>query len=333
MSSPLCRLAAGILALAVGSTALAAAPTKVTLRYKFQPGESIRWQVTHQAQVETMVSGTTQTAETTSKSVKVWRVSKVAADGSATFENLVESVDMRQKLSGRMEVRYNSQTDKDPPAGFEHVARLLGVPISEVTIDVRGRVLDRRNLPGAGRGSITDKDAPITTPLPEKPVAVGQSWTIARDVDAPLDNGTVKKIKTLDTFTLKGVKQGVATIESSTQILTPIDDPGIEAQLIQRESAGTVRFDIAAGRVVGQQIDVDKKVLRFRGEASSLSYKTRFTESLLSGGEKTASIIVTRMPPPEKRPGHDKFGEVDREADILPPVEEAMLPGETPKGK
>jgi hypothetical protein len=317
---------AGLLALTVvGISSAAPQPTtpspaaKVSLRYKFHPGETIRWQVTHQAQVETMVSGTTQTAETNSQSIKVWRVVKVAADGSATFENLVESVDMRQKLSGRMEVRYNSQTDKTPPAGFEHVARMLGIPITEVTIDRRGQVLDRRSLPtgpaAAGQNPITDKDAPITIVLPEQPVGIGQSWPVTRNVDAPLDTGTVKKIKTLETFTLKSVKNGVATIGVTTQILTPIDDPGIEAQLIQRESSGSVRFDIAAGRMIGQQVDIDKKVLRFRGEASSLQYKTRFTEELLPN-EAKAATAVHRLPRPDSSPATNS----------LPPVEAATVP-------
>ncbi len=74
----------------------------------------------------------------------------------------------------------------------------------------------------------------------------------------------------------------------ATQILTPIHDPAIEAQLIQRESSGTVRFDIEAGRIVRQQMDVDKRVVGFRGEASSLHYLTRFTEELVPSAAKTA---------------------------------------------
>ena len=34
------------------------------LRYKFQPGETLRWNVLHRNRVRTTVSGTTQTAET-----------------------------------------------------------------------------------------------------------------------------------------------------------------------------------------------------------------------------------------------------------------------------
>ena len=43
-----------------------------------------------------------------------------------------------------------------------------------------------------------------------------------------------------------------------------------------------MRFDIDAGRVLGQEMDVDKGVVGFRGEASSIHYLTRFTEEFLS---------------------------------------------------
>ena len=45
----------------------------------------------------------------------------------------------------------------------------------------------------------------------------------------------------------------IAQIEVATQVLTPVNNPEIEAQLVQRQSSGTVRFDIAAGRIRAQQ--------------------------------------------------------------------------------
>ena len=44
---------------------------KYLLRYRFQPGETLRWQVSHLVDIRTSVSGTSQTAETLSESVKV----------------------------------------------------------------------------------------------------------------------------------------------------------------------------------------------------------------------------------------------------------------------
>ena len=91
----------------------------------------------------------------------------------------------------------------------------------------------------------------------------------------------MKKIKAVQQFKLESVKTGVATIGISTQILTPITDPAIEAQVVQREGEGTVRFDIDAGRVLGQQRDIDKHVVGFRGEASSIHYVNRFSEEFV----------------------------------------------------
>lgn len=282
----LCWLLATTAAVAEEAKPADANAAKYTLRYKFEPGQTLRWEVTHQAKIKTTVSGTTQTAETTSVSVKLWRVKEVKPDGTATFEHVVESVDMSQKLTGRQEVRYNSKTDKKAPLGFENVADSVGQVLSVVTLDSQGKILQRkRNQYKAA----VDSEGPMTLPLPETPVAVGGTWSLPTELDVPMGNGTVKKVKTEQKFTLKGVSNGVATIEVVTHILTPVHDPMVEAMLIQREASGTVRFDIDAGRVLGQQMDLDKNVVGFRGEASSLHYLTRFTEEFLPEGTKTAS--------------------------------------------
>jgi len=262
---------------------------KYTLRYSFQPGETIRWEVLQQTRIRMTVSGSTQTSEMVSKSVKAWRVTHVEPDGTATFEHLVESVDMRQKFSGRQEVRYNSQTDEKPAPGFESVAAVVGVPLAVIRMNTRGEILSRERK--AVKGAAKNEEGQMTIPLPEEAVPVGHTWSFPYDIDLPLENGTVKKIKTLQTFTLREVKTGVATIEVATKILTPIHDPALEAKLIQREQSGTLRFDIDAGRVLRQQMDIDRRVVGFTSNnpASSLHYLNRFTEILLTEEPKMAS--------------------------------------------
>lgn len=261
-----------------------AAAEKYLLKYKFQQGTQLRWQVEHRALVRTTVSGTSQTAETLSDSVKVWQVSKVDDEGRATFVHSVQSVDMRQKLTGRQEVRYNSQVDKTPPPGFEDVAKSVGVPLSVITLDTQGNIVSRQEK----RPQSSVNQGQITIPLPTKEVAVGEQWAFPYDVDVPLQGGGVKQVKTRQRFTLEGVKDDVATIRVETQILTPIHDPAVESQLIQRESNGLVQFDIDAGRVIAQQTDIDKRVVGFQGEASSMHYVMRFVEKLLPEAAQTA---------------------------------------------
>jgi len=251
---------------------------KYLLRYIFKPGQTLKWDVVQRSRVRTSVSGTTQIAETVSRSVKVWTVKEITADGSVVFEHSVENVDMRQKLSGREEVRYNSRKDKKVPLGFENVAKAVGVPLTIVTMDDRGKILDRIQT-AANMG--TNEEGTMTIPLPEELIAVGQTWSFPHEISVPLESGGVKVVKTLQKFTLKGVSTGVATIDVETQILTPIHDPAIEAKMIQRAASGVVRFDVDAGCVLSQRVDLDKRVVGFRGGASSIHYLTRFTENLI----------------------------------------------------
>jgi len=129
-------------------------------------------------------------------------------------------------------------------------------------------------------------------PLPEHPVAPGDQWSLPNDIDVALPTGGVLKIKAVQRCTLEGVKTGVATIRVATCILTPVTDPAVQSQVMQYESSGTVRFDIDAGRILGQQMDVDRRVVGFRGEASSLHYMTRFTEEFLPEPSRTASVAA-----------------------------------------
>jgi hypothetical protein len=280
-------MAAVLLSFGLALFAVAVEGQKYTLRYKFHPGESIRWEVEHRSMVRITVSRSTQNMETLSSSVSVWRVGKVLPDGTATFEHRVEWVDMRHKLTGRSEVHYDSRTDKKPPTGFEDAAKSVGVSLSVVKMDVRGKVLQRKDRKKKGQAAAASPEAVaandnwITIPLPDEPVAVGHTWSLPQEIDVPLPNGAIKKIKAVQRFVLEGVKTGVATIRVSTDIITSIMDPAVESQLVQREAKGRVRFDIDAGRILGQQMDIDKHVVGVRGDASSLHYVNSFSERLL----------------------------------------------------
>ncbi len=261
------------------------------LRYKFHPGEMLRWTVVNRSRVRTSVSESTQTVETNTTSIMVWRVHEVQPDGAVVFDYLVESVDMRHRLSGHDEVHYNSRTDPCAPHGFEDVARAVGIPLAVVTIDPQGKVLRRHQnfvkAAVAGQGEITIQ-------MPEQPVAVGKSWSSQNNIDVPLSDGSVRRFRAKQSFTLESVKTGVATISMSTQIVTPIEDPAIEAQVLQYESSGSVRFDIDRGQIIGRQNDVDKSVVGFRGDASSIRYIGRSTEEFLPAPAAGATATAAR---------------------------------------
>lgn len=248
------------------------------LRYNLQPGQELCWRVIHRASVRTVVTQTEQTAETVTQSLKTWKVLQRRPDGGMTFELRVDDVEMTHRISGRPEVRYSPKSDRAPPVGFEDVAKTIGKPLARITLDPRGRLIERQQL----EPDALQSHGYLTVPFPENPVAIGESWTVPDEIAVPLRNGTVKKIKVQQRFTLRDVKGDIATIEVKTQVLSPVDDPEVEVQLVQRLSEGTIKFDIAAGHIVAQEIEVDRQVVGFQGPASSFHYRTRFSEDFVT---------------------------------------------------
>jgi len=276
-------------AVAEGPVLIALAPEKPTakkydLRYKLKRGEVLRYDVTHRASIRSTIEQETQAAQTRTDSVKAWKVTDVLENGEIEFINVVERVHMVNQLPEKDPTEYDSDRDKTPPPGFEDAARSIGVPISAVRISSRGKI-ERRDV--KVKGASTEEDAPIALRLPEEPAAIGDTWDEPFDVVVALEGGGTKSIQTRRHHELLNVASGIATVKVTYQVLSPID-PTIECQLVQRVMEGEVKFDIDAGRVVGQQMDIDKRILGFAGPTSSMQYIMRMEEKLLKKGEKVA---------------------------------------------
>ncbi|MFP6692356.1 MAG: DUF6263 family protein [Pirellulales bacterium] len=262
-----------------------AATAKHRLRYKFHPDEVIRTKVTHQAAVKTTIEGTTQKAETVSISLKNWRVTKIDEDGFVTFVHSVEYVDMKTDLTGRETLRFDSRKNEEPPPSYQDVAKRVGIPLTRIVMDDTGKIFKREEL---APGLVVPSQ--LTMPLPPDPVKVGDDWTFPDTLRIKLRNGEIKSVKMRQRFELKSVEDGVAEIHVETQILSPIkDNKELESQLIQRQTEGNIRFDIEAGRVLGQQIDLDRRLVGYPNDKSSMHYRTRFTEVLLESTDRTAA--------------------------------------------
>lgn len=262
---------------------------KYLLRYRFATGDVLRSKVVQQTRIETTISGTTQTADMTSISTKAWRVTDVDDRDRITFDTMIENIDMRQQMSGRQEVRYNSQTDKKAPPGYESAADSVGKLLTTITMDDVGKLLKREKKQQA---NVDNANVQIVVPLPAEEIAVGAHWSVPVDVTVTLENNQPKTIATKHRYQLEKVVNGIAVIAVET-VLPPINDPKIRAQLIQRLTRGTIRFDLKAGRVIAQQTDLDERVIGFNGPDSSLHYLGRFTEELLPSETKTAAKRAT----------------------------------------
>ncbi len=280
--SLLAALVSGTLAQAAEDTPVA--DEKYTLTYKFQLGEVLRYRVEHSADIRSTMEGTSQQAETKSESIKAWKVTDVLPNGDMEFVHLVEVVRMSNRVPNRATVKFDSETDTDPPAGFEQVARAVGVPLSVVRITPTGEIVSREEK--HPQPPVTD-DMPITLRLPDDPVAIGDEWDVSYDVPAESKSGAALQVRTRRVCTLESVKNGIATIAVKYQILTPVS-AFVESNLVERLTKGTVRFDIETGRIAWQSHEVDRRILGFAGDSSVLHHESRMEERLLKANERLA---------------------------------------------
>ena len=275
-------------------------PTEPTflLRYKFHAGQLLRWKIEHLVTVKTKIQGTIQKAETRSLSTKAWRVISVNSEGEAVYAHMVEDVDMWQKVTGRQEIRYNSKTDDKPPPDYVNAAAAVGVTLSTITLSAKGTVIERNNR----RGMPDSKNAPVTMPLPERSVKIADKWDQPYGIPVRKHDGTLIHIQARQVFQLDKVVAGLATISLKSEVLTPVNDPRIEAQLVQRLLNGTIKFDIDAGRVQRQRMASKASVLAFSGADSSMDYKARFTEDFLSVDVEAVAEPATQADSADKEP-------------------------------
>jgi hypothetical protein len=255
------------------------------LAYKFAANDEVRTKVVQLVTVETSIKGVSETASTRVVSTKLWRILRIEPTGNIVFENSVEHVDMWQSTTGRQEIRYNSATDKVPPPGHEHIAASVGKVLSVITMDRNGRIVRRDDKQQQFNPGIGD----LSVPFPSDPVKVGATWSIPNELPIKLDDGTIKKVATRQQYKLDKVETGVATISVETQVLTPVNDPKIQAQLVQRLQKGTIKFDLDTGRLIHKQMDLDESVHGFNGPESHMQYLARFTEEPATAAEATTA--------------------------------------------
>lgn len=271
--------------LATDAPAPAAADETYLLRYRLSADEAVRYEVTQVAKTKTRIRGTEETAQVHTTSEKLWRVTAVAEDGSMTFEHSVDAVEMMQQTGSQEELRWSSRSGEVPPIIFEAVADQLQKPLVTVTINPRGQETDREQHAGTdlqlGMGG-------LTLALPEEPIAVGGSWSVPREIKAKDESGQIKLIKARETYRLEKVQTGVATLQVRTEVLTPIEQASVKAQIVQQLSNGSIRFDIDAGRVLSKELDWDETVVGFQGDNSLMEYRARITERLVEGPARTA---------------------------------------------
>lgn len=259
-------------------------PAKYLLRYSLSDGQQLNYEVTHVAKTKTRLKGDEEVSQVHTISKRHWDVTKATGD-EMVFDHVVDSVEMTQQQGDKEEIRWSSESGAEAPREFSKVAERIGKKLSTVSINPRGQETNREDNIGSkaslGMGS-------LSLALPEEAIAIGDSWSIPREIKTRTEDGLIKPIKIRELYTLEAVKSGVATLTVNSEPLTPIDEESVRAQVVQQLSNGTIKFDLDAGHMISKELNWDETVVGFQGPNSMMEYRARMSERLIDNVVRTA---------------------------------------------
>ncbi|MEZ6057188.1 MAG: DUF6263 family protein [Planctomycetaceae bacterium] len=217
---------------------------------------------------------------------KRYTVKDVAADGSATLELKIDRVIMSAKgESGDFE--FDSAKPGTAPAEFTHIRDTVGPPIAEIIVSAVGEVTAVQHLLKNQQNvkDADDRNVDVLSLLPNEPVKVGAQWKEKYEEQISVPPALKKTIKMQKVYTLKEVKDGLATIEMVTMVLTPLQDSKEESQLIQRTPSSIIQFHLEDGRIMSRSSSLHNTVVGFAGESSRIKVDRTCDERTLKEGD------------------------------------------------
>ena len=276
-----------LLLAALAAAPLADAPAAHALRYRFEPGTSLRYEVVTSNVYDSKQTETAQKVRSGGTTVQRADVLDVPPGAAGRIRIHSESVKLSARFDDQPETSFDSTSPAPVPPGYEAAAAVADAALSELTIAPTGEVTRGVSLlPGADEldpAQTTAAYRDLFPRLPAEPVAVGDSWTT--DGTVKIAEGKLQKPWTLRrTSTLTAVENGVATIAVKIVPLPPPTDPEFRQQLAMRCPSGTVTFDVNRGVLLTSVAKVDDQIIGFRGPGSLLRLVSSHEQRLVGTG-------------------------------------------------
>ncbi len=259
------------------------------LRYRFEPNQSIYFNVVHKSAILTKKGDAKQDALNETTTDKHIRVVSVDASQVALVESTIDRIQMRVKFDDDKPITYDSNSKEPPPGALRGVDKNVGRPLAMMQFAPDGTLVElvplaaaKANAKFAGTNATRDDaNRNFLIIFPPNPIRVGESWNDDIEVPVTVADGVQQPIKLRRQYSLKSIDGELATIQFLTKVLTSVNNPRISVQLIQRTPAGTVTFDMKKGQIVSRTHRTSERVFGFAGEGSSMSAEATLEERLI----------------------------------------------------
>jgi hypothetical protein len=290
-----------LFALLLAQTAAAFADdAKHTLRYRFTAGESVYFSSRNDTVRRFVLNGQDVKSTDSVEALKHYKVLDVTPDGGARLELMIDRTKMVVD-DGATRFEYDSTRDMNPPAAFQAVHGTVGKPWLRATVNSHGGLTDCQTPGGLSVPESADYLSRVLPPLPEQPVAIGETWKEPFSVDVTVDQINIADgqplrmpVKLQRVYTLKSVENGIATLALRTEVLTPKRTPKQDVELIQRQFSGTITIDIANGRYLGRDLELEGHVVGYDGPMSAMSVTMTQKDACAPQPSASAELSATK---------------------------------------
>jgi hypothetical protein len=281
-----------------------AEPQSILLRYQFKKGQYVHYEEDSRSEMKLMARQQTQSTKENRRTNKHFRVVSVDENGSAVVEPIIDRVQMEVRNDNDPPVTYDSANEGAAPKDFQPVEETIGKPSLRIRYSANGSVEQLLPLNAQSHEKTDDSEQQkqnFLIAFPESAVAIGEAWTdnymIDVSVDGKLRNPLKKRVKIRRTYTLKEIKDGIASIDFRIFPLAVERDPRIKGELIHHSRFGNVQFDIKRGIILEWQSSSSGQVFDAFGPSSMMEALSSTTERYVP-----SPSTAKRQPPAPKKP-------------------------------
>jgi len=269
------------------------------LAYKFTPGQFLNYEVDHKMTFNVRYQQNVSKTREETQTWKQLRIVNVDESGNATLEPMISRVKMMAKFDAEPEITYDSQNNTEAPKKFAPVAEAIGKTYVRLQFAPNGELLRVAALPGAPEHlaeAATKPDAQYNFLIvfPKEPIGIGAIWKDRFQVPVTVDKKLSQQVSLQRQYTLTGIQGTTATITLKTSVITPINNPEVEGQLVQRTPNGIIEFDLERGVITSQTMSVVGQAVGAFGPMTALDASSTTHEKLVPAATAVQPAALKR---------------------------------------
>jgi hypothetical protein len=251
--------------------------------FKWRAGQVLSYRVEHVTSATDTANDSKAESATRMSTIKRWHVVTVDQAGVATLQLSLASLRMEvTPPSGEPLFFDSADPEKSNPEMREQLMRYVGQPLAVLRMDTKGRVLEVKESQ-FGPASRFESELPLTVAFPDETPRVGQAWRRDYHITVEPPKGVGEKYDASQTYSLKKIDRGVATIALTTAVPKLPAAAADQIPLLQLQPTGEIVFDMEKGLLRSARLRVDKEIKNHQGEGSSYRFQSTYSTELVEG--------------------------------------------------